>query len=145
MKDWIVAFINIAVILSTLLSRVLSECCESVAISSSSVGRNFQEHQLGIYTIRDELKVNDRPVYKQEKGDQYLYYWVFDQGRHDDGENWLVRQLQKKNQEKDNSINCSNDYDNWRHGIESPNMKGETVDNGFGVHEACEDYSCGNR
>ena len=91
MKDWIVAFINIAVILSSLLSRVLSECCESVAISSSSVGRNFQEHQLGIYTIRDELKVNDRPVYKQEKGDQYLYYWVFDQGRHDDGENWLVR------------------------------------------------------
>ena len=53
------------------------------------------------------LTVNERPVYKQNKGDQYVYYWVFGEGRHDDGENWLI----------------SNNYDNWRHGIESPNMK----------------------
>ena len=72
-------------------SSVNSKCCENIAISSSSVGKSYQEHQLGIYSIKPGLEVNDRPVYKQNKGDQYLYYWVFDGGRHDDGENWLVR------------------------------------------------------
>ena len=54
--------------------------------------------------------VNGRPVYKQSRGSNYVYYWViheairtighchhfsysqiFDEGRHDDGHNWLVR------------------------------------------------------
>ena len=39
----------------------------------------------------------------------FLFLQIFEEGRHDDGENWLV----------------SVDYDNWRHGIESANMKGE--------------------
>jgi len=54
---------------------------------------------------------------------------VFDEGRLDDGENWLV----------------SHDYDSWRHGIESPNLKGEMMDNGTGVVAECNEYSCGNR
>ena len=58
------------------ISSINSECCESIAITSSSVGKSYQEHQLGIYSIKPGLKVNDRPVYKQNKGDQYLYYWV---------------------------------------------------------------------
>ena len=49
--------------------------------------------------------------------------------RHDDGENWLI----------------SDSYDNWRHGIESPNLQGELVDNGFGVNVPCKDESCGNK
>jgi len=39
----------------------------------------------------------------------------------------------------------SDDYDNWRHGIESANMKGETRDNGNGVHVACDTDTCGSR
>ena len=39
----------------------------------------------------------------------------------------------------------SDDYDNWRHGIESPNLRGELVDNGFGVNVPCEDETCGNQ
>ena len=39
----------------------------------------------------------------------------------------------------------SEDYDNWRHGIESPNLQGELVDNGFGVNVACKDERCGNK
>ena len=58
-----------------------------------------------------------------------FYLEVFSEGRHDDGENWLV----------------SDDYDNWRHGIESPNLLGELVDNGFGVKVPCEDETCGNQ
>ena len=43
-------------------------------------------------------------------------------------------------------MHVSDDYDNWRHGIESPNMRGETVDNGLGVqHVACDEDTCGNR
>ena len=44
-------------------------------------------------------------------------------------------------------ISCykSNDYDNWRHGIESANMKGETRDNGYGVYVPCDTDTCGNR
>ena len=61
--------------------------------------------------MKQDLRVNDRPVYKQSKGNLYVYYWVtiqylgnypndkcfmfyekiFDEGRNDDGENWLVR------------------------------------------------------
>ena len=40
---------------------------------------------------------------------------IFKEGRNDDGENWLV----------------SVDYDNWRHGIESPNLKGEMKEEGL--------------
>ena len=58
-----------------------------------------------------------------------LYRQVFSEDRHDDGENWLV----------------SDDYDNWRHGIESPNLQGELVDNGFGVNVPCEEEKCGNK
>ena len=42
-------------------------------------------------------------------------------------------------------ILSSDDYDNWRHGIESANMKGETRDNGYGVHVSCDTDTCGNR
>ena len=42
-------------------------------------------------------------------------------------------------------IHKSNDYDNWRHGIESANMKGETRDNGYGVYVPCDTDTCGNR
>ena len=42
-------------------------------------------------------------------------------------------------------MHASDDYDNWRHGIESPNMRGETVDNGLGVQVACDEDTCGNR
>ena len=42
-------------------------------------------------------------------------------------------------------IIISDDYDNWRHGIESANMKGETRDNGYGVHVSCDTDTCGNR
>ena len=42
-------------------------------------------------------------------------------------------------------MHASDDYDNWRHGIESPNMRGETMDNGLGVQVACGEDTCGNR
>ena len=78
-------------VISQVQSLAPNDCCQSVAISSSAVGKDFQEHQLGIYSIKPGLIVNDRPVYKQHRGRHYLYYWIFDEGRHDDGENWLVR------------------------------------------------------
>ena len=58
------------------ISRISGDCCDSIAISSTSVGRTYQEHQLGVYTKVYNLTVNNRPVYKQNKGDQYAYYWV---------------------------------------------------------------------
>ena len=63
-------------LLSNHFLKVFSECCESVAITSTSVGLSYQEHQLGVYSLVPGLSVNDRPVYKQNKGDQYAYYWV---------------------------------------------------------------------
>ena len=56
------------------ISRISSDCCDSIAISSTSVGLTYQEHQLGVYTKVYDLTVNNRPVYKQNKGDQYAYY-----------------------------------------------------------------------
>ena len=52
------------------------QCCPSISVSSTSVGEEYQAVQLGIYTIKDNLTVNERPVYKQVRGDQYFYYWV---------------------------------------------------------------------
>ena len=63
-------------ILITQLRSVFSDCCDSIAISSTAVGLDYQEHQLGVYTKVFNLTVNNRPVYKQNKGDQYAYYWV---------------------------------------------------------------------
>ena len=37
------------------------------------------------------------------------------------------------------------DYDNWRHGIESPNMKGEMKEDGDGGLDPCVTDDCGNR
>ena len=49
---------------------------------------------------------------------------------HDDGANWLV----------------SNDYDNWRHGIESPNLRWEWRDGKDGGEATpCVEDDCGNR
>ena len=70
---------------------------------------------------------------------------VFDEGRNDDGENWLVRGIAFHNLFKPLNDSLSDDYDNWRHGIESANMKGETRDNGNGVHVACDTDTCGSR
>jgi hypothetical protein len=128
------------------ISRISGDCCDSIAISSTSIAVTYQEHQLGVYTKVYDLTVNNRPVYKQNKGDQYAYYWVgvicfasltifrfclqiFDEGRHDDGENWLV----------------SVDYDNWRHGTESANMKGEMKEDGDGGLDPCVTDDCGNQ
>ena len=121
----------VILVLVTLICEVSSQpsqCCPSISVTSTSVGEEYQAVQLGVYTIKDNLTVNGRPVYKQIRGDQYFYYWVrnrhlhlftmvfykyllyrqvFSEDRHDDGENWLVR----------------DDYDNWRHGIESPNLQ----------------------
>ena len=55
---------------------------------------------------------------------------MFDEGRHDDGANWLV----------------SNDYDTWRHGIESPNLRREWRDGKDGGEATpCVEDDCGNR
>ena len=53
-----------------------SQCCPAISVSSTSVGEEYQAAQLGVYTIKDNLTVNGRPVYKQVSGDQYFYYWV---------------------------------------------------------------------
>ena len=52
------------------------KCCDSISVTSSSVGESYQSNQLGIYSIKEDLTVNGRPVYKQVGGDQYFYYWV---------------------------------------------------------------------
>jgi hypothetical protein len=69
-------YFTIFIILIHQLLTISSECCDSIAITSTSVGLSYQEHQLGIYTKVYNLTVNNRPVYKQNKGDQYAYYWV---------------------------------------------------------------------
>ena len=64
----------------TLLSGVScagrSQCCASISVTSSAVGENYQSHQLGVYSLKENLTVHGRPVYKQVSGDQYFYYWV---------------------------------------------------------------------
>ena len=70
------AMIKAICVIALTAPSVNCECCDTLAVSSSSVAKSFQEHQLGIYNIKLDLSVNDRPVYKQSKGDQYLYYWV---------------------------------------------------------------------
>ena len=52
------------------------KCCAEISVTSNSVGGDYQAHQLGIYTMKENLTVNGRPVYKQVGGDQYIYYWV---------------------------------------------------------------------
>ena len=58
-----------------------------------------------------------------------FFLQIFEEGRHDDGENWLV----------------SVDYDNWRHGIESANMKGEMKEDGDGGLDPCVTDDCGSQ
>ena len=67
---------SVVLVWFTLLGGVSSQCCPSISVTSTSVGEEYQEGQLGIYTIKDNLTVNGRPVYKQVRGDQYFYYWV---------------------------------------------------------------------
>ena len=69
-------YITLIIILMNHLLTISSECCDSIAITSTSVGLTYQEHQLGVYTKVYDLTVHNRPVYKQNKGDQYAYYWV---------------------------------------------------------------------
>ena len=40
-------------VLVLLFSSVTCQCCKDIAISSSSVAKSFQEHQLGLYSIRN--------------------------------------------------------------------------------------------
>lgn len=68
--------LSYVVILSVQLIIIKSECCNDIAISSSSTASSYQENQIGIYSIKPDLRVNDRPVYKQNKGNLYVYYWV---------------------------------------------------------------------
>ena len=68
--------LSYVVILSVQLTVVKSECCHDIAISSSSTASSYQENQIGIYSIKPDLRVNDRPVYKQNKGNLFVYYWV---------------------------------------------------------------------
>ena len=67
---------SVGLVWLTLLGGVSSQCCPSISVTSSSVGEEYQAVQLGLYTIKDNLTVNGRPVYKQVRGDQYFYYWV---------------------------------------------------------------------
>ena len=64
------------IILSVQFTIVKSECCRDIAISSSSTASSYQKNQIGIYSMKEDLRVNDRPVYKQNKGNLYVYYWV---------------------------------------------------------------------
>ena len=64
------------VILSVQIIIIKPECCNDIAISSSSTASSYQENQIGIYSMKRDLRVNDRPVYKQNKGNLYVYYWV---------------------------------------------------------------------
>ena len=69
----------VILVLVTLICEVSSQssqCCPSISVTSTSVGEEYQAVQLGVYTIKDNLTVNGRPVYKQIRGDQYFYYWV---------------------------------------------------------------------
>ena len=70
---------SVVLVWCTLLGGVSSQpsqCCPSISVTSSSVGEEYQAVQLGLYSIKDNLTVNGRPVYKQVRGDQYFYYWV---------------------------------------------------------------------
>ena len=63
-------------ILSVQFRIITPECCNDIAISSSSTASSYQKNQIGIYSLKPDLRVNDRPVYKQNKGNLYVYYWV---------------------------------------------------------------------
>ena len=90
------------------------ECCSVIFLSSSGPASSYQSDRLGPYVELPGRIINGRKVYSHYEGDDYIYYWRFDNG---EGENWLI----------------SDDYTQYRHGIESPDLSGD---------EKCYDGDC---
>jgi hypothetical protein len=88
--------INIFICFSIILPHLTDgnnyyKCCDEVLIASSGPGEEYQSDRLGVYKQLENQKFNDKPLYRKVDGDDYLYFWIFEDEDNDYGDNWLVR------------------------------------------------------
>lgn len=75
---------------ASILSQ-LQKCCDEVLVTSSGPGKQYQSERLGVYKMLPNREFNDKPLYKKVDGDDYLYFWIFDEANNGQGHNWLIR------------------------------------------------------
>ena len=73
-----------------LTDYVQLNCCDEVLLTSSGPGEEYQNDRLGVYKAIPGKKFNDKPLYKQVDGDDFIYFWIWDD-QDGSGHNWLVR------------------------------------------------------